>query len=106
MHRPLCVEPRFDVLAGRARGATVCGMTAQGQVVLRDALQLPPEERADIAAELLASLEEAAEPHEVVETAWAEEIERRARRVLAGETDGTPWPEVRDRLEKRLKSRG
>jgi len=49
--------------------------------------QLPAKERADVAAELLASLDETEtdDPREV-ERSWAEEIERRARRALAGET--------------------
>ena len=70
--------------------------------VLQEALRLTPEERADVAAELLESLDdESVESREVIERAWAEEIERRARRVLAGESTGTPWDEVRRRLEAR-----
>ena len=37
-------------------------MTAQAQSILREAMKLPPEERADVAAELLASLDDASEP--------------------------------------------
>lgn len=52
--------------------------------LLQEALKLPHAERADFAAELLASLdEEPAESLEEVERAWAAEIERRARRVLS-----------------------
>ena len=59
---------------------------------------LPPQERADVAAELLASLDEPpAEDLAAVQVAWAEEIERRARRVLTGESAGEPWDEVRER---------
>ncbi len=71
-------------------------MSNQAQRILREALQLPPEERADVAAELLASLDETGD--EGVEEAWALEIERRAHRVLAGESTGTDWAEVRARL--------
>jgi hypothetical protein len=39
-----------------------------------------------------------------VERLWAEEIERRARRVLAGESRGIPWSEVRRGLKARLSS--
>jgi putative addiction module component (TIGR02574 family) len=74
--------------------------------VLQEALRLTPRERADVAAELLESLEaERLDRQEDVERAWAEEIERRARRVLAGESTGAPWDEVRRRLEERLASR-
>lgn len=56
-----------------------------------------------MAAELLASLDEApAEDPAEVEAAWAKEIERRARRVMSGESAGQPWEEVRSRLLQRL----
>ncbi len=79
-------------------------MAQRAQELLREALALPPEERADVAAELLASLDEA-EPADAadVEAAWAAEIERRARRVLAGESAGIPWEEVRRRAESALR---
>lgn len=36
-----------------------------------------------------------------VESSWAEEIERRARRVLSGEAETHDWSEVRKRLEQK-----
>lgn len=55
-------------------------MTSRAQAVLRDALDLPVDERADLAAELLASLDaDGSEDQAAVEEAWAKEIERRAR---------------------------
>jgi len=81
-------------------------MSPRAQELLREALALPLKERADVAAQLLASLDEAAavDPAEV-EAAWAEEIERRARRVIAGETTGIPWDDVRRRAEAELRRR-
>ena len=78
-------------------------MTSRAQELLRDALALPADERADVAAELLASLDEPA-PTEAtaVEALWAREIERRARRVMAGESAGEPWDDVRKRVVRRL----
>lgn len=78
-------------------------MSMRVQEVLREALTLSVEERADVAAELLASLDEAPpdDPAEV-EAAWALEIERRARRVMSGESTGEPWEEVRARVVRRL----
>ncbi|RIQ18837.1 addiction module protein [Jiangella rhizosphaerae] len=74
-------------------------MTSQAQELLRAALALPVNDRADVAAELLASLDEPADTdRQAVEDAWAHEIERRARRVLAGESAGEPWGDVRARL--------
>ena len=79
-------------------------MSPRAQELLRDAMALPVKERADIAAELLASLDDAAaeDPAEV-EAAWAAEIERRARRVMTGETAGIPWEDVRRRAEAELR---
>jgi putative addiction module component (TIGR02574 family) len=75
------------------------------EAILQEALRLPPKERADVAAELLDSLEsEPTERREDVEMAWADEIERRARRVISGEATGSSWEEVRERLERRLPS--
>ena len=78
-------------------------MTSRAQDLLREALTLPVEERADVAAELLASLDEAP-PQDAaeVEAAWAREIERRARRVMSGESAGEPWEDVRARVVQRL----
>jgi hypothetical protein len=78
-------------------------VTEHAQSLLRDALALSGEQRADLIAELLVSLEEPL-VHEVatVEQAWAEELERRARRVLAGEARGEDWGQVRDRVSRAL----
>jgi hypothetical protein len=59
-----------------------------------------------VAAALLASLDDAEreQPDEVA-AAWAAEIERRARRVLAGESTGIPWEDVRRRAEAELRRR-
>lgn len=72
-------------------------MASRVQELLREALGLRADERADVAAELIASLDNNAPDADpdAVESAWAAEIERRARRVLAGESPGTSWEEVR-----------
>jgi putative addiction module component (TIGR02574 family) len=75
-------------------------MTAEVEQVLKVALKLSPEDRAEVAAELLASLDEPVE--EGAEAAWAAEIERRARRVLAGESAGTDWAEARARIVSKV----
>ncbi len=80
-------------------------MTPRAQDLLRDALALPVEERADLASELLASLEGPGDDPGEVEAAWAAEIEKRARRVLSGESAGEPWEDVRRRIEADLKPR-
>ena len=78
-------------------------MTQQAKALLDEALALPAEDRADVAAELLASLEESStEDAAAVQAAWATEIERRARRVLTGESAGELWDSVRERTARRL----
>lgn len=78
-------------------------MTQRTQALLREALALPAEERATVAAELLASLDRHdSQDAEAVRAAWAAEIERRARRVLSGESTGEPWAAVRERTARRI----
>lgn len=81
----------------------MAAMTQRVRAVLQEALALPVEERATLAAELLASLEQSGiESPDAVQAAWAAEIERRARRVLSGESPGEPWDTVRERTARRL----
>jgi hypothetical protein len=78
-------------------------MSKTGQKVLDEALQLELAERAELAAELLASLD--GEPDEDVEAAWAAEIERRATRARSGEDGGRLWAEARDAAKDALSKR-
>jgi putative addiction module component (TIGR02574 family) len=80
-------------------------VTQRAQDLLREALLLPADERADVAAELLASLDDQEGDTADVEAAWAIEIEKRARRVLAGESAGTSWDDVRRRADAELRKR-
>ena len=80
-------------------------MTQRTQDLLREALALPVDERADVAAQLLASLDEEDVATEDIEADWAVEIEKRARRVLSGQSDGIPWEDVRRRAEAELPKR-
>ena len=70
--------------------------------VLAQVLSLPENARADIALQLLDSLAPE-DPHD--EQEWIVEVERRARRVLSGWTGGSPWEEVRARIERRVRER-
>lgn len=67
--------------------------------ILDAALQLPVPDRAEVAAELLASLD--GESDADVEEAWAAEIERRVERLRSGSANGRPWPQVKDELRRR-----
>ncbi|MGH9165210.1 MAG: addiction module protein [Acidimicrobiales bacterium] len=78
-------------------------MTAQAEALLREALALPDEDRADVAAELLASLDApAADDPETLQTLWNQEFERRARRALSGDAPDEDWSSVRQRLADEL----
>ena len=68
-----------------------------------EALALPDNARAELAAELLLSLEH--EPEHDLDTViaqWANEIEDRARRALAGDATSQDWIAVRQRLSDNL----
>jgi putative addiction module component (TIGR02574 family) len=71
-------------------------MTDRARKLLLDAMELSLPERAGLAADLLASLD--GEPEANVETAWANEVERRAREALNSPDDDLPWEIVRDDL--------
>lgn len=78
-------------------------MTGQAEALLREALALPEADRADVAAELLASLDAPiADDPATVQTLWSQELERRAKRVLSGEAIGEDWSSVRQRLADEL----
>ena len=78
-------------------------MTDRARELLREALTLAAEERADVAAELLASLDDPETDLSDVEAVWAAEIEKRARRVMASESRGVSWEDVRRRAEAELR---
>ena len=79
-------------------------MSEQAKLLLDEALQLTIDERAAMAARLLASMDSPAD--EGVETAWATEIEERARLTLAGETNGIDWEQARDQICERIAAGG
>ena len=66
--------------------------------VLADALRLEPNSRAELAAELLASLDGPADPD--AEAAWDAEIERRIAAIEAGTMGLEPWSDVKRRIER------
>jgi len=78
-------------------------VTTEVEALLREALALPDGDRADVAAELLASLDSAAaDDPATVQALWREELERRAKRVLSRQTISEDWPTVRQRLTDEL----
>lgn len=78
-------------------------MTKAAEALLADALRLSPEVRAELVAELLASLDGPADPD--AEAAWAAEIERRVDDIEAGAVAVEPWDDVKRRIEKDILGR-
>ncbi len=77
-------------------------MTTNAQKVFQQALTLAPADRAELAAQLLASLD-AAEAD--VESAWAAEIERRAADARQNPDDDEDWRLVLDEIQRDVLSR-
>ena len=72
-------------------------MSEKADQLLSDALDLPLDERATLAAELISSIDGEAE--DGAEEAWAKEIEKRAERTRRGEARSADWDSVRERIE-------
>ena len=71
-------------------------MTKAAESVLADALRLDAGARAELAAELLASLDGPADPDAA--TAWDEEIHRRVDALEAGTENLESWESVKRRI--------
>ncbi len=77
-------------------------MTKDATRVLEDALQLAAGERAQIAEELLASLDDT---REEVEAAWAAEIMRRVADARTNPHDDVDWREALRDVEREVLGR-
>jgi putative addiction module component (TIGR02574 family) len=75
-------------------------MTKATEAVLASALRLSPDERAELASELLASLDGPADPD--ADAAWAVEIKRRIQAIEDGTIELEPWPDVKRRIEDEI----
>jgi len=78
-------------------------MTREAQAVLAEALRLDVPSRAQLAAELLGSLDGPTDPN--ADAAWAAEIERRVTAIEAGTVKLEGWADVRDRIEREILNR-
>lgn len=96
-----CPDPHWPPIGVRA---TLLAVTEDAKKVLNEALRLSSGDRAEVIDGLLASLETAAPGPDRSGEEWLAEIERRAREARAG-APGTPWPEVRRKIEDRLAGR-
>ncbi len=78
-------------------------MTKPPEAVLAEALRLDPASRAELAAELLASLDGPSDPD--AEAAWHAEIKRRVAALEAGTAKLEDWADVKRRIEKDILGR-
>ena len=76
-------------------------MTQEAAELLKKALALSVDERAELAGSLLESLEEDEDPA-AVEAAWNEEIARRIAELDSGKARTIPWEDVRKRISSKL----
>ncbi len=77
-------------------------MTHDATELLKRALALSAEERAELAGSLLESLDGVHDDPEAVEAAWNEEIARRIANLDSGKAKTIPWEEVRHRISSKL----
>ena len=77
-------------------------MTTNAQKLFEQALGLVASDRAELAAQLLASLDETEAD---VESAWAREIERRAAEARQNPNDDEDWRTVLDDIQREVLSR-
>lgn len=71
-------------------------MTTDTAELLREALELGPSERAELAVSLIDSLDDETESD--LERSWGDEIRRRLDELERGEVHAIPWAELRRRL--------
>ena len=75
---------------------------------LRDeALALPAEQRAELAVELLASLDDdiSEDDPEEIDRAWGDEMMRRSAQIASGEVETLTWGEVLAQVAENRRSR-
>ena len=75
-------------------------MTQEADELLKKALTLPANERANLAGSLIDSLEETDETS--AQDAWNDEIARRIEELDSGQAKTISWNEVRRRIATKL----
>lgn len=78
-------------------------MKQSAKKILNAALGLPEPDRVKLAEELLATLE--GKPQKDVDTAWAEEIERRTREIDHGKVKPISWSKLKKSAMRRARAK-
>ena len=79
-------------------------MTEEVNELLKKAMALPVNDRAELAGSLLDTLDEAVD--EDIEASWQNEIALRIRELDSSKAKTVPWIEVRSRLTTKLSHGG
>ena len=81
-------------------------MNAKSAALRTEVLSLPTEERAVLAVELLASLDEGVSEDDPadVDRAWGETMVRRSQQIASGEVKTLSWSEVLEQVAANRKS--
>lgn len=74
-------------------------MSASSEQILKEALALAPQERAELVERLLATFHSVPDPH--LDELWAREAEDRLDAYERGELKAVPAEEVFDRIRQR-----
>jgi putative addiction module component (TIGR02574 family) len=70
-------------------------MTQEAHELLQKALALPENERAELAGNLIASLDVTFDPD--VDAAWQQEVARRLNDIQSGKIETVSWEEVQQK---------
>jgi putative addiction module component (TIGR02574 family) len=73
-------------------------MTHIAEKFLTEALALPATERAEVAEQLLKSLDHSTQEDSNIELAWQQEIDKRYSDLATGKVACIPWEEVRSHM--------
>ena len=82
-------------------------MSATPSTLRNDALELPVEQRAELAVELLASLDEDVSDGDAgeIDRVWGDERVRRSAQIASGEVETLTWDEVLARVAANRRTR-
>jgi len=78
-----------------ASGDIILNMTQEARELLQKALALPENERAELAGNLISSLD--ATVDQDVDAAWQQEVVRRLHEVQSGKVETVSWEEVQQK---------
>ena len=70
-------------------------MTQEVRELLQKALALPENERAELAGNLISSLDATVDPD--VDAVWQQEVVRRVQDIQSGKVDTVSWQEVQQK---------